>query len=112
MTCVARTDEVKLSSGPIAPFDEEAPGLGAPLAPPPAGISVAAVGSGAVDDGFAEEEELLLVVVLPVFVPFPVACAGAEVMVKTTPLVKVLTTRPAPRVSPVVKEVERMIEAF
>lgn len=31
---------------------------------------------------------------------------------KTTPLVNVLTTRPAPSVTPVVKEVERMIETL
>lgn len=104
---------MKLSSGPIAPFAEEAPGLGAPLAPPPAGISVAAVGSGPVDDGFAEEEEFVLAVLLPFVVPFPVVwAAGTEVMVKTMPLVTVLTTRPGPRVTPVEKDVDRMIEAF
>lgn len=75
LTCVARTDDVKLSSGPKAPFDDEAPGLGAPLEPPPPGRSVAAVGRGPVEVDLEEEEALLLAVLFPLDVPFPVGWA-------------------------------------
>lgn len=69
---------------------------------------VGAVGSGPVDEGMLLlDAELVLFpeVLLPEGVG-----AGDGVMVKTTEDVKVDTTRPGPRVTPVVKDVESMTE--
>jgi len=99
---------VKLSGGPRTPPEAEAPGLGAPFGPfPPPSTVEAAVGSGPVGvELVADVGDALL----PFEAPLPEDAGGAMVDVMTVVMleVNVLSTRPAPRVMPVVTDVEVM----
>ncbi len=105
--CIARTAEVYESGGPKIPFGSDAPGLGAPLGPPPP----PSILEGAVGRGLNEEEEdgVGAVVPLPFEVPFP-AGVGVGVIVTTIWETTVDSTRPEPKTTAVERNVDRMTE--
>ena len=90
------------------PFGSDAPGLGAPLGPPPPpSILAGAVGRGLEDE---DEEGVGAAVTLPEVAFPPPPATGEGVMVTTTLVTTVDSTRPEPRVTKVVGTVARMTE--
>ena len=96
-----------MSGGPSAPCGADWPGKGAPPGPlPPPSTSDGAVGSGPVGvlEVVDEEDEFVVVFVPP-------GGVGAGVIVKIIVDVNVVCTRPGPKPTNVVRDVERITDA-